>query len=1406
MKSGRANIKIWKPWIKGSPFYRAIGLALLFTIHGTAAGNERLSECGSGCFRPAAGAAHNGSGATENRMETIYLSGFGVAPDSNEAFHWFQASANAGPPGAPSNLATMRLAGTGTGEKPAQKAQWLEKAARQNHAEAELLLAHLLEKGQGGTKDPADALPWYPLAANQGQGDAGRAKERLLATMTATDIKKAAAGIKPFMVQRQNNPESSPPGIPLASPSLETKSDSAVRPSSHGDMNAGPPPSGQRVTRGVSGNQPVELVAAANNDIKSKPNPQLPASLEQWEKQIDAGKERKKTAETDVKSTHVSLLTAPTPKTVTTKARQEAEDELKRALAAVENKTPDIALQHLTRAYGLDPLNPEVAKRLGVMTLAVGKPEEALPFFRAATQAAVLQGNIEEAGFATDRIHEIVSIPPPWVEKRLNAAAAETPSKGEVNAAWSNLMETALNRAQAGEMAQALELGQQALSLAKEKLGAGHVSTMLTLREVGNLNLQAGKLDVAETLLQQSVDLGQKLLGDDHPETLAAQTLLAELKEGGMQLDAAIASYQAISSHYAKSFGPDNPRRLQTEIALARVYKNRGDNDESEKILRSACLGMEKIFGFYHPETAGCLQQYAEVLRAQGRFAASLTEMNQALAILTGVVPKQDARMVSTTIALAVVNRDLGHLLEAKRMILGVLDDIKNHPDSLSFLNGDARTHLARVYLDLGELEQAQSLTAALYEEQKAKSGDHHPDTLASMADLAGIKEKKGLYDEAEKGLHAALEGYKKIFGEKHPATITVLNNLGQLMEAAGLYDEAEPILRQAVALSEQTFGKSHPTTLTTLNNLALLYESQGNFDKAEPIYLQAIDAYTQALGPRHADTVAVVNNLAYLYLIKQEYAKSLPLFQRILSVWEDSLGEMHQRTLKALNNLARTYHRLGDYIQAEPLFNQALTRRTKAMGPRHMDTLRTMHDLASLYLDMGRKKEAEELLKKTLSLDDQVLGKLHPYTMETVNTLARTLESKPDLEGAFQVRQEGFSRRTEFLNRMLWSAGDNAREGYIRLHRPELDGYLAMLTRLDAATAGREVLNIALKRKGILLKITSEIQQISRMTQDPQLESISKDLTETRKELASMTLSGPAPDGVDPHFQHLQELEKKVNALQMKLGQASKRFRRSISEVAVNQLIDHLPDDAVLVDFLSYREGDKDKMVAGLLIKNKGLAQFKLVVYPELEPIQKAVLHYRSVIQDDEAKRENIVAAGQEIHRLIWQPIADLTETHRQVYLVPDGILNILPFPALVDNQGRYLTQTIDLHLLGSSRDLIPSDVPAATGQFLILAGPDYNLDKIVADNSALSETLRTRSAALKAGLRAFFLRHAWFTFRSVARGRKRRPIDRRSLPNEEKTESDLRQERRPGEGIFRTDPTPGNSTHCHPWIFPQT
>ncbi|MBF0139722.1 MAG: CHAT domain-containing protein [Magnetococcales bacterium] len=774
--------------------------------------------------------------------------------------------------------------------------------------------------------------------------------------------------------------------------------------------------------------------------------------------------------------------------------------------------------------------------------------------------------------------------------------------------------------------------------------------------------------------------------------------------------------------------------QLSAKLNEAIDLQNQGLYEKAHPLIKGLCADFLKEAGEKNPETGWCFNRLAVLEGAMGQYDDAESSFKQALGLQKGALPENHADILSTLVDQGELLRLRGRLKEAQAQLEDVLDKCK--ADDLAEVRMNAKSNLAKVHEDLGHFEDAIKLTREILDHEIKTLGSDHPNPLTTLNNLAGLNRRQGNFAEAEKNYRQALSGFQKALGPEHPATIALMNNLAMTMEDEGLYDQAEPLFRQSWQLAEKVLGKDHPTTLTNRNNLAMLYESQGLFDKAEAQYNSTIPLAEAKLGPTHPDTIAMVNNLAFLRLLKEDHKLAVEGFQRVLSVWQGELGEKHQKTLKAMNNLARAEHKAGQLKEAEALLLRTLSLRKEALGPKHPDALRSMLDLGMLYRSQKKNKEALELLKSALALDEEVLGKQHPYTFETLNALAQTMEESSDLQGAYKLRHEGFDRRTTFLNRMLWVADENAREGYIRLHSPELNNFLSLITHLSPEVAGREAIDVSLQRKGLLLKITSEIQQVSQIAKDPKLAELTQQLTAARKELAAMTLSGPSADSPNSYLETIHRLEGKVNDIERLLGQASLRYRYTTLLYDTDQVAANLPAGSGLVDFLVFNQEGKSRLMASTMVIKDGKPQFNLVVYPSLEDVQKAVLDYRAKIQDEEADSQDVKEFGQKVYDLVWKPVAASLGDREDIYLVPDGILNILPFNALVDADKKFLIQKVKLHILTSSRDILPSAIPPATGEMMVVAGPDYNSTK-VAGEVQLEQVSQRRAAAVMQGIR---------------------------------------------------------------------
>ena len=948
---------------------------------------------------------------------------------------------------------------------------------------------------------------------------------------------------------------------------------------------------------------------------------------------------------------------------------------------------------------------------------------------------SVAEGDKTAVGQLLEKITAVAYAEPPWVAEALELASGLSAAQEEDYLLWQELQAEMFELIELGELAAAAEVAEGGFLLAQESFGERHWSTIQSSRDVGALALGLGDAETADAFLNEALALSMEVLGEAHPETQNILSSLARLYHAMGAMDGSMALQELIIANYEEAFGAGHALTLEALFLPVEAYEVSGDYLGAAEMLQGVCGLFAESLSVYHPKTSECDVSLAYNLREAGRFAEADATLQSIVANIAASSDVINEVAVGVLMNLADLRSLRGDNQGAKEMLSGLIMTARQIGAIEESYNG--KNYLARALTSQGQLDEAEMLLQDLVTYGATAWSQQDPISYYnSLLELGDNYQRQSRLADAEAIFEESLAALLELAGDQHPSTLVAMNNLGNIYEQLGLYDEAEPILKQTLAGMETVFGLANLQTTSTRNNLALLHESQGNFREAEPLYLSSYEYLVGEFGDDHAATLAVQNNLAYLYMMMGEYEGATAMFEDLVERWSLLLGPDHQDALKARNNLGRAFQKQGMLAEAEQQVSNALLARRQNLGENHIDTIRSRIDLGAIYLDQGRLDLAVEELQSALTLAESVIGEQHPYTFEALNNLARALELQGQVSDAVRLREMGLARRSQFLDRMLWVTGENAREGYIRLHEPELHDYLALLTRSGDPEAGKKALEASLQRKGLLLKITSEIEQIAQLSNDPLLSDTADALEAARKELAALTLSGPTAETQGRHAEALYELELRVNELQGELGRASVRYRSSIAGVSVDEVAESLGSGAALVDFLMYEDGGENKVLAAVMVNTESSTRYELVEFSDRAEIESAVLDYREIIQDDLADEDELFELGQIAHEVIWTPITGSIEGMEYVYLVPDGVLNILPFNALINEEEQYLIETTDLHILTSGRDLLPNEFDLASGDYVILAGPDYDADQIVAAGELAAAEGR-RSAAMQLGIR---------------------------------------------------------------------
>ncbi|OQN95386.1 hypothetical protein B0A48_18634 [Cryoendolithus antarcticus] len=162
-----------------------------------------------------------------------------------------------------------------------------------------------------------------------------------------------------------------------------------------------------------------------------------------------------------------------------------------------------------------------------------------------------------------------------------------------------------------------------------------------------------------------------------------------------------------------------------------------------------------------------------------------------------------------------------------------------------------------------------------------------------------------GKYESAETMNRRALEGCEKVLGKEHPDTLASVSNLALVLQYQGKYEAAETMNRRALEGCEKVLGKDHPDTLTSMSNLALVLQYQGKYEAAETMNRRALEGCEKVLGKEHSDTLTSVYCLAYLLHQKADFAAAVPLYERACLGYVVKLGPSHPTTVQCVSHMS---------------------------------------------------------------------------------------------------------------------------------------------------------------------------------------------------------------------------------------------------------------------------------------------------------------------------------------------------------------------------------------------------------------------------------------------------------------------------------------------------------------------
>jgi CHAT domain-containing protein/Tfp pilus assembly protein PilF len=617
-----------------------------------------------------------------------------------------------------------------------------------------------------------------------------------------------------------------------------------------------------------------------------------------------------------------------------------------------------------------------------------------------------------------------------------------------------------------------------------------------------------------------------------------------------------------------------------------------------------------------------------------------------------------------------------------------------------------------------GNYPQAETALQRALTIRESTSGPESTDVFTLLVSLGGLYYDMGELDKAEQFMQRATVIQGKGLNLDQGRVIALFNNFALVYYAKGEYAAAEEDFERAITIEQQVFGSGDSKVADTLINLAALYQAMGDYLKMESTGQRALAIYEKVLDADNPDIGNTVLSLGNARYLRGDLEHAEPFYQRALHIYEKALGPEHPLVALALNNLAEVYHDRREFAQAEPRYLRSLAIREKKLGDLHSDVGQSLNNLGNLYRDQGDYGRAEQFYKRALATREKALGPEHPDVVSTLSNISLLYMDKGDFAEAqrFQSRAIAISERNTALN--LSSGSERQKLAYLDSLSEQLDRAVTLSVKLapENAAAGDLALATVLQRKGRVQDVLSGSLVSLRRRLNLEDAKLLDRFNETTAQLSRLVLAGPQQLTAKEFQQRNKELNEQRERLEAEIARRSAAFRAQSQPVTIDAVRKALPDNAALLEFVSYRplspKGITAKERYGApryvvyVIRNQGEVRWREL--GGTKEVDGAVQALRQALRNPQRKDTEQLARI--LDATVMQPVRALLGDATQLLVSPDGELNLVPFAALVDEHGRYLIQRYSFTYLTSGRDLLRMQVARESKSGpLVVANPSF-------------------------------------------------------------------------------------------------
>lgn len=565
--------------------------------------------------------------------------------------------------------------------------------------------------------------------------------------------------------------------------------------------------------------------------------------------------------------------------------------------------------------------------------------------------------------------------------------------------------------------------------------------------------------------------------------------------------------------------------------------------------------------------------------------------------------------------------------------------------------------------------------------------------------------------------------------GTESVASLEAIDDTAQVLNGLDRAAEARPLAEQALETAEKLFPDSG-VAMYANTTLAEICRTLGDYKTGLSASGKAIEVGRKAKAGNEEILIEALTAHAELRVLTHDGAGAVADMEEALEVARGAkLSDIVRGTLE--NDAAVQYQQIADFPKAIGHYNSAVELIARAIGPQNSLLAGIQGNLADLYTRTGQFDLAWKGFQ--IALADPYLTS--DYLAWDHFGFARSLASGGDLKRAAEEALLSARLGREKAVLQARTLPEIQALEYFKRRPLGIHVALSLLAKhpeLPTEPTYEEVV----RSRALVADEIARRQRNLNSTNDPHLAQQLNDLQQARNRVLEADAIKPGTEGKS---KAVAEAEARMEKIERALAEHSATVRADEREdaITVKDLRASLPPGAVLVSYMAYGKVAVDKVDAEHVFTTSYIA-FVLRIDSEriqvfdlgpCKTIDDLTIEMRKAV-DRETKSGGLASAINErayrdaalaLRKIVWDPLAEARKGANLVLVVPDRMLNLIPFASLPAGDGYLVDHSPVIHVLSSERDLLSAAPFHRKSGLLALGGPAFDRTQTVAGSANL-------------------------------------------------------------------------------------